>query len=137
MEECHTHSGELSSQTQGLHDYILEEVDTLLHTGKHLSISDSFIRLSITSILCLLGLSPPDVLAELRAKFTREKNLTMLSLLPDDPSKIRHRKLTLIKHTNKQQQDNNSLMKPHGVSDSVPDRAQSDMEKATEKVSYL
>ena len=41
------------------------------------------------------------MLDELKKKYSRENNITLLALLPDDPSKIRHRKLTLLKHANK------------------------------------
>jgi hypothetical protein len=44
------------------------------------------------------GINPPDVLAALKAKYIKEDNMTLLALVPDDASKIRHRKLTLIKN---------------------------------------
>jgi hypothetical protein len=43
-------------------------------------------------------LSPPDILIELRKKYIKAGNLTLLALVPDEPSKIRHRKLTLSKN---------------------------------------
>lgn len=64
-------------------------------------------RHAISNSNCILtsntGISPPEVLDELKKKYSRENNITLLALLPDDPSKIRHRKLTLLKHANKSQ----------------------------------
>ena len=34
LEECGEHTGELSNHSQGLHDFVLEDVDELLCTGK-------------------------------------------------------------------------------------------------------
>ena len=41
------------------------------------------------------------MLNELRKKYARENNITLLALLPDEPTKIRHRKMTLMKNVNK------------------------------------
>lgn len=76
LEESGEHSEELVLECGlGLHDLIVGDVDALI----------------------LNGMSPGEILNELRERYTVQKEFTLLSLLPDDRSKIKNRVLTLSK----------------------------------------